>query len=356
MNPELMAIRKKYEGRNDNDSMMAMNQETQEVYAKYGVSATGNCLQLVIQMPVLWALYRVIYSMPAYVGKIKEAFFPLVTKLIDEAGSADLISGFKNSSMYAKQFTNELFTSGNVEYIQNTYIDCLNKATTSEWLSISEKFPTLAGDVSNTMAKLGEYNSFLGLNISNSPSYIMKEAFKSGSYLLVIGAIMVPVLSAVTQWINVKLMPQAATATTGDASTDTMAQSMKSMNLMMPVMSAIFCFTLPAGMGIYWITGSVLRSIQQVVINKHIDKMDIDAMIEKNLKKNSKKLEKKKENAAKLNSYANMNTKNVDKYKSQEEKDAALKKAQDLYSSSKKPGSIAAKANMVKEFNEKNNK
>ena len=82
MNPELQAIQARYKNKKDNESMMRMNEETQAVYAKYGVSPTGSCLQLLIQMPILFALYRVIYSMPAYVGKIKEAFFPLVDKLI----------------------------------------------------------------------------------------------------------------------------------------------------------------------------------------------------------------------------------------------------------------------------------
>ena len=120
-------------------------------------------------------------------------------------------------------------------------------------------------------------------------------------------------------------------------------------------MSAFFCFTLPAGMGIYWIAGSVVRSIQQVIINKHIDKMDLDAMIAKNLEKNKGKLEKKKEQYAKLNEYANQNAKNVDRYKSQAEKDAAYKAAMERNSKAK-PGSIAAKANMVKDYNERNNK
>ena len=57
MNPELMAIRKKYEGKNDQDSMMRMNAETQAVYQKYGVNPSGSCLQLLIQMPILFALY-----------------------------------------------------------------------------------------------------------------------------------------------------------------------------------------------------------------------------------------------------------------------------------------------------------
>ena len=199
MQPELLAIQKKYKGKSDSQSAMAMNEETQAVYAKYGVSPTGSCLQLLIQMPILFALYRVIYAMPAYVTKIKQAFFPLVDNLIAQEGSVEFIQGFKNSAMYSKQFSNELFTSGNVEYVQNTFIDCLNKASTSDWLSISEKFPELASDVTATLEHLDVYNSFLGLNIANSPSYILGDAFKTGSYALIIGALAIPLLSAFTQ-------------------------------------------------------------------------------------------------------------------------------------------------------------
>ena len=355
MNPEIQAIQKKYKGKNDQASVMAMQQETQEVYAKYGVSPTGSCVQLLIQMPILLALYRVIYAMPAYVSKIKEAFFPLVDKLIEQPGSAEFLQGFKNSGMYAKQFKNELFTSGNLEYVQNTYIDCLNKASSTEWLSISEKFPELAGDVSATLEHLDVYNSFLGLNIANSPSFILGEALKTGSYLLVVGAVAIPLISALTQWINTKLMPQPSSGGTGNESTDSVMQSMKVMNTTMPIMSAVFCFTLPAGMGIYWIAGAVVRSIQQILINKHIDNMDLDKMIEKNLEKNKGKLEKKKAQYEKLSAYANQNTKNVDRSKSFAEKEKELEKAR-MRNANAKPGSIAAKANMVKDYNERNNK
>lgn len=355
MNPEIQAIQKKYKGKNDQASAMAMQQETQEVYAKYGVSPTGSCVQLLIQMPILFALYRVIYAMPAYVSKIKEAFFPLVDKLIEQPGSAEFLQGFKNSGMYAKQFKNELFTSGNLEYVQNTYIDCLNKASSTEWLSISEKFPELAGDVSATLEHLDVYNSFLGLNIANSPSFILGEALKTGSYLLVVGAVAIPLISALTQWINTKLMPQPSSGGTGNESTDSVMQSMKMMNTTMPIMSAVFCFTLPAGMGIYWIAGAVVRSIQQILINKHIDNMDLDKMIEKNLEKNKGKLEKKKAQYEKLSAYANQNTKNVDRSKSFAEKEKELEKAR-MRNANAKPGSIAAKANMVKDYNERNNK
>ena len=135
MNPELMAIRKKYEGKNDQDSMMRMNAETQAVYQKYGVNPSGSCIQLLIQMPILFALYRVIYSIPAYVGRVKEAFFPLVDNLVNTTGSAEFIQGFTSANFFKKQFSNELFGASET-FTQNTYIDVLNRASTSEWASI----------------------------------------------------------------------------------------------------------------------------------------------------------------------------------------------------------------------------
>ncbi len=364
MNPELQAIQAKYKNKKDNESMMAMNAETQAVYAKYGVSPSGSCLQLIIQLPIMWALYRVIYNMPAYVKSIKNAFFPLVDNMIAQAGSTEFIRGFANAGMYEKQFNNESFTGGVTTYVQNTFIDVLNKASSTEWLSIKDKFPALSGDVDQTLSLLDRYNNFLGLNIANSPSYMMKEALEAGAYGMVIAALAIPILSAVTQWINVKLMPQQNTDSKSNDQQSAMMQSMKTMNVMMPIMSAVFCFTLPAGLGLYWVAGAVVRSIQQVIINKHIDKIDLDELIKKNEGKAKEKLEKAGIRADKLNAYASMNTKNVNsnyrsssqKQLTQEEKDEAVRKSTEYYNKNAKPGSIAAKANMVKQYNEKNNK
>ena len=345
MNPELQAIQKRYEGKKDNDSMMAMQQETKAVYAKYGVSPTGSCVQMLIQMPILFALYRVFMNVPAYVNQVKEAFFPMVEKLANTAGSAEFLSNsenFSNAAMYAKQFANEAFTSGNAEYIQNTFIDVLYKASTSEWKNLADHFPTLATEITDTMQKMEHYNNFLGLNMGNSPSYMVHEAIAAGAWLMVVAGLAIPVLSALTQWLNVKLMP---------------------------IMSAVFCYTLPSGMGLYWIAGSVVRSVQQVLINKHIDKMDIDAQIKKNLEKRDAKLRKQGIDPAKLNNYANMSTRNVKtssapaatKAKApsmtQEQKAEAMRKATEYYNkNAAKPGSLASKANMVRDYNEKNNK
>ena len=372
MNPELEAIKKKYKGKEDNASLMRQQEETKAVYDKYGVSPTGSCLQLLIQMPILFALYRVIYAIPAYVGKIKEIYIPVVNKLMNTEGSSEIIQGFKNSPMFMKQFENEAYVNGVTEYVQNTYIDCLNMASSTEWASLAEKFPNLATDINDTYAQISKYNNFLGLNIGNSPMDTITQAFAAGAYLLVVAAVMIPVLSAVTQWINTKLMPSANNEgrSSGSEAADTMANSMKTMNKIMPIMSAFFCLSLPCGMGIYWIAGSVVRSIQQVAINKYIDKMDYDALIAKNKDKAEEKAKKRKAKTDKmlaqteaLSQVSNRNTKSISQKAggsnsyskmNAEEREAKMKEVEKYTKSSKSlpKGSLAARANIVRDYNE----
>ena len=357
MSPELKAIQKKYEGKKDNESMQAMNLETQEVYAKYGVSPSGSCVQLLIQMPILFALYRVIYAIPAYVPMVKNVFSDLVNGLYEQKDLAsEFLKNLTNSSMYSKQFANELFTSGNKEYITNTYIDCLNRASSADWVSLKEKFSGLSSIIDKTYSQLEVYNNFLGLNVSNSPSFTIKTAFAERNWLLIIGAILVPLLAGGTQWLNTKLMPQASSKDQANEN-DTMAQSMKAMNTTMPIMSAVFCLTLPVGMGIYWIAGAVIRCVQQVIINKHLDKIDFDEIVEKNKEKAKEKMAKKKEYVSQLNSKATINTKNigVNSNMSQKQKEEALSRSESSRNNAK-PGSLAEKANLVKQYNERNNK
>jgi YidC/Oxa1 family membrane protein insertase len=374
MNPEIQAIQAKYKGKQDNESMMAMNAETKAVYAKYGVSPSGSCVQLLIQMPILIALYRVIYAMPAYVSRLGNAFGVLADKIMEATDGVDYIQTLSAASYYRKNFALE----GNT---RNAIIDTLNKVSSTDMSALAEKFglSELTYDGSLILSNgsqsglIDTYNNFLGLNIGNSPMDTIKTAFAAGNYLLLVGAVLIPVLAAVTQWINYKLMPQADTndnkskQPTNDTA-EAMQQSMKTMNTVMPIMSAWFCLTLPSGMGLYWIVGAVARSIQQVLINKHIDKMDIDAEIAKNEEKYKEKLKKQGIDPAKLNAAARTNTKNLSSktsyqntaakkpVKTDEEKAEEIRKSTEYYNNNSKSGSLASRANMVKQYNEKNNK
>lgn len=367
MNPEIQAIQAKYRNRKDPESMQAMNEETQAVYAKYGVNPMGSCLQLLIQMPILFALYRVIYAIPAYVTKVKEAYVPLVTQLVSQAGSNEFIQTLTSAVGFKKQFKNDLFINGDPTYVENTFIDVLNRASKADWDLLTETYPQLDTTIQSTLDVLDRYNNFLFINISYSPWETIKMEWVSDerSYLVIICALMIPLMAALTQWIGFKLMPNAA-ATNNGSEDNPMMSSMKTMNNLMPLMSAFFCFTLPAGMGLYWIAGAVIRAIQQIAINKYIDHLDMDALIEKNNAKYKEKMAKRGALIQGINEKANNNTKKINAQyrpvptaqpKTQEEIDAQVKKSTEYYSkNAAKPGSIASKANMVKQYNEKNNK
>lgn len=368
INPEIQAIRDKYKGKQDQQSQMAMNQEVQMVYAKYGVSPTGSCVQLLIQMPILLALYRVIASMPAYVTKMKDAFMVLANKIVEVDGGKFItnseVSTIQNTvRMYGQHLTDD--------NLHNGIIDVLNKLSSTDMGIVAENYGLsglqyqgqliLSNDV--TAGLIDTYNSFLGLNIANAPSHILKSAWGAGAWGLVIGALAIPLLSALTQWISVKLMPQQNNGNKKTSEESAMESSLKTMNTIMPIMSAWFCFTLPCGMGIYWIAGSVVRGIIQIICNKHFDRIDFEDLIKKNEVKSAKKLEKMKQQQEMMASYANMNTKKIQNnagYKnpanSSNSNDSNNTTTKNNYTANAKPGSMMAKANMVKEYNEKNNK
>ena len=371
MNPEIKAIQKKYDGKKDQDSMMKMNAETQAVYAKYGTSPTGSCAYLLIQMPILFALYRVIYQIPAYVTRIGNTFRVLAERIVSTDNGAfitenkgELESVSSAIAMYSKNLAKE----GNLE---NGIIDVLNRVSSADMTTISEHYglSDLAFQGSRILSTLDAngniiekglidtYNNFLGLNIRNTPWYIMKESFANHAYLIMILAVLIPLVSGFTQWLSIKLAPNQAQPTGDNSQADAMAQQMKTMNTMMPLVSIWFCFTLPAGMGLYWIANAVVRVVLQIFMNKKIDKIDFDALIEQNKEKSAKKLEKAQALQAQMQNYANVNTRSIQTKASYVNKDASTDSKEELTKPSDyAPGSMAAKANMVAEFNRRNTK
>ena len=350
MNPELQAIQKKYKDkRQDQAAMMKMNEETQAVYQKYGVNPMGSCLQLIIQMPILFALYRVIWNIPAYVGTVKNAFLPLAQALMNVSGAQDFMAEIASKNAVSFKEMTEL-----------TLIDVLYKFKPENWSALLKQFPDLSSLITSTQGDVDRMNYFLGLNIADSPASIFQTAIAAGSVLMIIAALLVPVLSALTQWLNTKLMStQNDTQPTSGGAADTMAATMKSMNVMMPIMSAVFCFTLPVGMGIYWVIGAVVRSIQQLVVNKHIDKMDLDDIVKKNIEKANKKRAKKGLPPQKITNTAKLNAKTIDRPQpSKEDRAEKIQNATDYYKNTTKakPGSLASKAQMVQQYNEKHAK
>lgn len=353
MQPELNAIRKKYENKKDQASMMAMNEETQRVYEKYGVSMTGSCGQMLIQMPILFALYRVFMNVPAYVTGVKESFSELVNGIMATNGFAE-----KMTTLVAE---NKIFTAPAVDFtvtdqtaLANYTVDVLGKLGTKGWNSLAEAFPNLEATIDATYETVSKINYFGPLNISDTPWQIIKDGFSSGAFVVAFVALLVPVASYLFQVLNMKMMPSSGS----NDQNDTMAQQMNMMNKTMPLFSLVMCFTVPVGLGIYWVMSSVVRLVQQYFLNKHFDKINLDDIIKKNEEKAKKKREKLGIAENQIRNAAQMNTKTMDakaNIQNSAEKEVLLEKAMAAKANAK-PGSMTAKANMVKDFNERNNK
>ena len=350
MQPEIQKIQKKYQGKKDQDSMMKMQEETQAVYQKYGVSATGSCVQLAIQLPILYALYQVIQNIPAYVGSVYNVFNGVCTKILAVDGFTDIINNFiaDNKMTRVRQVTDNA----------DSIVDFLYALSPSQWKSLQDisQFSGFSDQISKTASEIQKMQIFGVLNIADQPlSYI-----KTGSLILIIAALAIPLLSWATQMLNLKLMPQAATQN-GNDDNNAMASSMKTMNTVMPLMSAFFCFTFPVGLGIYWIASAVVRSIQQLLINRHLNKMNIDDLVNENMRKMEAKRAKEGLPPQKITNQAHQSAKNINKVeKGMSGTDEAnrAKKVEEAYknASHAKAGSITAKANLVRDFEERNKK
>lgn len=302
MQPEIQKIQKKYQGKKDQDSMMKMQEETQAVYQKYGVSATGSCVQLAIQLPILYALYQVIQNIPAYVGSVYNVFNGVCTKILAVDGFTDIINNFiaDNKMTRVRQVTDNA----------DSIVDFLYALSPSQWKSLQDisQFSGFSDQISKTASEIQKMQTFGVLNIADQPlSYI-----KTGSLILIIAALAIPLLSWATQMLNLKLMPQAATQN-GNDDNNAMASSMKTMNTVMPLMSAFFCFTFPVGLGIYWIASAVVRSIQQLLINRHLNKMNIDDLVNENMRKMEAKRAKEGLPPQKITNQAHQSAKNINK-------------------------------------------
>ena len=361
MQPELQAIQKKYNGKKDQASMMAMQEETQAVYEKYGVSMMGSCVQMLIQMPLLFALYRVFLNVPAYVSGVKNNFSTLVDGIMATSGYQDkmtqLVTDLRVMTTPAADFTVSDPTA-----LSNSIVDVLYKMNSAGWENLKSAFPSLTDTINATYDTVSHVNNFLGLNISDTPWQVMTTNFASHNFLFVVLALLVPIISYLTQVLNIKLMPQAAPSN-GNSDNDMAAQQMKMMNRTMPIFSFVMCFTVPVGLGIYWIAGAVVRSVQQFFLNKHFEKINLEDIIKKNQEKAKKKREKMGIAENQISNAAKINTRKIDEPKKEEKKsnmseaqrELELEKA-NAAKSKAKAGSMAAKANMVRDFNEKNSR
>ena len=361
MQPELTAIQKKYKGKEgDQKAMMMMQTETKAVYEKYGTSMTGGCLPMLIQLPIIFALYRVIYNIPAYVHSVR-GYYEMVI--------ANLPAGFQTNQTFMDLASSSKMLSGADFTDLNKVIDLLYTFTGKQWDVLVNAFPQVGQAVTESgdsvVSAIERMQTFFGLNIAYTPMQVIGNFFShvdGTTVFALIAALAIPLLAGASQWYSSKLMMATTQSPQGDENPG--ANMMKSMNVMMPLMSVFFCFTFATGIGLYWVAQSVFTIIQQVGINSYLKKVDIDDLVQKNVEKTNKKRAKRGLPPTRVGNVDEMMQKMQEKESREESKrmekiaktKALVEENKNYYNADAKAGSMSSKANMVAKYNEKHEK
>lgn len=323
--PEVQKIQEKYKGKKDQASVQKQQMETQAVYKKYGANPTSGCLPMLITLPIMFALYRVINNIPSHVNLVGDEY-RVVAEAIKNTGTgvlSDIVANFDKL---------ELNTLDDI-------IKSLALFTSSQWEKLSNISLSKAG--LDAIGNIGKINNFFGLSITNTPSW------KSIS-------ILIPLISMGLNFVQNKQMN--IKTNTKDAAPNPMA----SMNVVMPIMSGFFCLMLPIGVGLYWIANSLFSIIQQFFVNKRLDSVDIDELVEKSQEKAKKKLynNSSSHNGSRIQDLARKQTKSIESISDNSEgankvnfndniDDSDNKNDNDSYS----PSSISEIANIMRNKN-----
>ncbi len=343
MQPELSAIQNRYKGQRDQYSMQAMQAETKAVYAKYGVSQTGGCLQSFISFPILIAMYGALRNIPTAIDKIAAALTPVANIITTAQESETMRDGLATVS------------SALVNGDSNTIISTLYTLPTKGWAALQALFTgTEAQTIASNHQTFVKLNSFLGWDISQSPWNLML----AGGVGII--AVLIPLIAGFSQWLSFKLTQTKQSA----ASNDQSAATSRMMGIIMPLFSVYICFTLNTGLGIYWCMSSLFQVILQILINKHYRKIDMDKFVEENMKKAEEKAKKKREKGgvagSTISSAAAINTKNINAQgQAQPSRPMSIAekaniKVDDAHVNKTAPpaNSLAARAGMVQQYNE----
>ncbi len=344
--PEINKVTKKYRGKKDQDSMLAQNREIRAIQDKYGVSLTSGCLTSLIQLPIFFSLYSVIQNIPAYVGKIKDLYEPIADKIFNNPQALEYLNTIKEKY---KIVTQAAFDEKNY----NSIIDVLAKFPSKAWDEFSALFNNqgeVVAAINQNVDEIRDIYSFIGgIDLTAAPGFALTTA------------ILIPIASMVFQFLSMN----ATQTTPTDPSQQATMNSMKMMMRVFPIMSFFVTVNVPAGVGLYWATGSLISFVSSKSINLYFKKCDMEKVVEKCKEKAAKKLAKKEASGKK-----SFMDKLQEAAYGQAEEEAKVKKnianaSLKSYSSNTmnksdsnvryRAGSLASKANVMQRYNDNNN-
>lgn len=286
--PELQKIQEKYKNKKDQASQQKQQAEIQQLYQQHGVNPFGSCLPLLVQFPIIMGLFQVLRNIPAYIGTIKVHYADIVAQIVTVDGYGEKLTTLMESDavLAVKNFD---------PTVADKVIDLLYKFRPEHWTTFNASFSSIADAVEPIQLELNEVYNFFTINLADSPQ------------LLSIG-ILIPILNIIAQFLVTRSSMKRSKANSAGkkktAQESQMEQTNKAMMYTMPLITAFFVMTMPAGLGLYWLISSIFAYVQQVILNHRLD-----AEFEKRKAEIEKKKSKKKP-VNKVNSNKNGNKSN----------------------------------------------
>ena len=236
--PELKKIQEKYKDKKDPSSQKQMQMEQSKLFHDHNINPMAGCLPLLIQMPIIFALFNVLRNIPAYIMSIKDIYIQIIEKISISPAYEEVVTSLAANGSF--DITN-----------QNKVIDTLYTVGQSGWDNLIEQLGNIDQTIYPLIDKLNEINNFFGINLAEIPK------------LLSIG-ILIPILTVVFTFLQSKYMN---IKNNGEKSSQ-----QATMMYTMPLFMGFIVTTMPAGLGLYWIVSTMIQVIQQVVINRHLSR------------------------------------------------------------------------------------
>ena len=218
LKPKLDALQKKYAKNKEK-----YQEEMMKLYEKEGYNPMSGCLPMLIQFPILFGLIDVVYKPLTHILRLPAD----VIKTIVEATGQNAMRA-------------EVWVLGHLDTLEGV----------------------VSADVIEQIKSMNM--NFLGMNLGEQPSW-------AWNLLLLI-----PILSGITAYASSIISTKfSAASMEGQGS-----GMMKGMMLTMPILSIVISFSVPAGVGLYWIFSNVISTIQTVILHKVYDPKKIAAELE----------------------------------------------------------------------------
>jgi YidC/Oxa1 family membrane protein insertase len=266
LQPEIEKINAKYDSK-DKEAQKLKYSETQTLYAKHKVTPFGGCFPMLIQLPIFFALNYLMNNSERYISKIRldfEAIPNFVANILP-----DHINDFAAVASPKLAFNSHLDLS-----VMDNLKNVLNMFTKQDFSEFTAKLPTdLGQQLQMLLDKKQNIQTFLGINLAEGIKIDIFARFRefgaSGIFaiiqdIFVFPAILIPILVAITTFYSSYSMNKSSASPNA-----TNAAMQRQMLIIMPIIMFFMTFSLPGGVGLYWITSSFFRAAQQPLINRY---------------------------------------------------------------------------------------